>query len=111
ELDRDLGSELLRPTHIYVNEALELLERVSSVRALIHITGDGFLNVLRVKAPASFVIDAVPPVPPVFSLIQKLENVDETQMFFVFNMGIGFCAIVAEQDAEVAISILSSRGK
>jgi phosphoribosylformylglycinamidine cyclo-ligase len=50
-------------------------------------------------------------VPPVFSLIQKLENVDETQMFFVFNMGIGFCAIVAEQDSEVAISILSSRGK
>jgi phosphoribosylformylglycinamidine cyclo-ligase len=111
EIDRDLGSELLRPTHIYVKEALELLGRVSSVKAFIHITGDGFLNILRVEAAASFVIDALPPVPPIFSLIQKLEGVDATQMFFVFNMGIGFCAIVGEKDADTAISILGSRGK
>ncbi len=111
ELDRDLGSELLRPTHIYVQEALELLERVKSVKAFIHITGDGFLNILRLEAPVSFVIDALPPVPPIFSLIQKLENVEDTQMFFVFNMGTGFCAIVGEKDADAAISILGSRGK
>jgi phosphoribosylformylglycinamidine cyclo-ligase len=111
DLDRDLGSELLRPTHIYVKEALELLARVKSVKAFIHITGDGFLNVLRVESAASFVIDALPPVPPIFSVIQKLEGVDETQMFFVFNMGIGFCAIVGEADADPAVAILSSRGK
>jgi len=111
ELEQDLGAELLRPTHIYVKEALELLARVKSVKAFIHITGEGFLNLLRVEAEASFVIDALPAIPPIFSLIQKLEGVDETQMFFVFNMGIGFCAVVGEKDADLAISILSSRGK
>jgi len=111
ELDQDLGAELLRPTHIYVKEALELLARVKSVKAFIHITGEGFLNLLRVEAETSFVIDALPAIPPIFSLIQKLEGIDETQMFFVFNMGVGFCAVVGEKDADGAISILSSRGK
>jgi phosphoribosylaminoimidazole (AIR) synthetase len=32
-------------------------------------------------------------------------------MFFVFNMGVGFCAVVGEKDADLAMSILSSRGK
>jgi phosphoribosylformylglycinamidine cyclo-ligase len=111
ELDRDLGSELLRPTHIYVKEALELLERVKSVKALVHITGEGLLNLLRVEAEASFVIDALPPVPPIFSVIQKVERVEDPEMFFVFNMGIGFCAIVGEADANLAVSVLGSRNK
>jgi phosphoribosylformylglycinamidine cyclo-ligase len=111
ELERDLGSELLRPTHIYVKEALELLAQTKSTKALIHITGDGFLNLLRVEAAASFVIDALPPIPPIFSVIQKLEKLDHAEMFFVFNMGIGFCAIVGETDADLALSILGSRGK
>src|ERR1700738_1390925 len=37
ELGCDLGSELLRPTHIYVKEALELLARVASGRALMQL--------------------------------------------------------------------------
>ncbi len=111
ELDLDLGSELLRPTHIYVQEVLQLLKQVPSVKALVHITSDGFLNLTRVKADVSYVIDELPPVPPIFSIIQRLGNVDETEMFSVFNMGIGFCAVVAPADADTAISILSGKGK
>ncbi len=111
ELACDLGTELLRPTHIYVKEALELLDRVPSVKAFAHITSDGLLNLTRVKADAGYVIDALPPIPPIFALIQRLDQVDITEMFAVFNMGIGFCAVVAEADADRAISILSGSGK
>jgi phosphoribosylformylglycinamidine cyclo-ligase len=111
ELSTDLGTELLRPTHIYVKEALELLARIPSVRALIHITGDGFLNLTRVAAEAGYVIDALPPLPPIFSIIKRLEGTDDTEMFSVFNMGIGFCAVVAKEDADRAIAILGSEGK
>jgi phosphoribosylformylglycinamidine cyclo-ligase len=111
ELGVDLGTELLRPTHIYVQEAMELLAQVPSVKAFVHITGDGFLNLTRVKAEVSFVIDALPQPPPIFSIIQRLGEVDEAEMYFVFNMGIGFCAIVAPADADKALSILSSKGK
>jgi phosphoribosylformylglycinamidine cyclo-ligase len=111
ELASDLGAELLRPTHIYVKEALELLDRVPSVKAFAHITSDGLLNLTRVKADVGYVIDALPPIPPIFALVQRLEQADITEMFAVFNMGIGFCAVVAEADADRAISILSGRGK
>jgi phosphoribosylformylglycinamidine cyclo-ligase len=111
ELDGSLGDELLRPTHIYVKEALELLSRVKSVKALIHITSDGLLNLLRVKTKAEYVIDNLPPTPPVFSLIQKLENVSDARMFEVFNMGIGLCAVIGKADAELGLSVLRSEGK
>jgi phosphoribosylformylglycinamidine cyclo-ligase len=111
ELSSDLGTELLRPTHIYVREALELMRRTGTLKALIHITSDGFLNLTRVKANVGYVIDALPPVPPVFSIIQRLAQVEDTEMFSVFNMGIGFCAVVGPEDAEVAVAILSEEGK
>jgi phosphoribosylformylglycinamidine cyclo-ligase len=111
ELNSDLGTELLRPTHIYVQEALELLDRVPSVRALIHITSDGLLNLTRVKSAVGYVIDALPPTPPIFSIIQRLDGIDDAEMFSVFNMGIGFCVVVPEADAELTISILGGHGK
>ena len=111
ELSCDLGTELLRPTHIYVREALELMRRVGSLKALIHVTSDGLLNLTRVKADVGYVIDALPPIPPVFSIVQRLAAVEDAEMFSVFNMGIGFCAVVAPGDADLAISILSSAGK
>ncbi len=111
ELSSDLGTELLRPTHIYVQEALELLTRLNSVKALVHITSDGFLNLTRVKADVGYVIDSLPPIPPIFSIIERLGRVDATELFSVFNMGIGFCAVVPDADADLAISILSSKGK
>jgi len=111
ELSSDLGTELLRPTHIYVREALLLMDRVRSLKALAHITSDGFLNLARVKSDVGYVIDALPPEPPIFSTIRRLADVDETEMYSVFNMGIGFCAVVAAADADRAISILNSGGK
>jgi phosphoribosylformylglycinamidine cyclo-ligase len=111
ELSADLGNELLRPTHIYVQEALELLKRVPSVRAFIHVTSDGFLNLTRVKADVSYVVDELPPVPPIFSIIQRLDGIDDTEMFSVFNMGIGFCAVVPKRDADTALTVLGGRGK
>jgi phosphoribosylformylglycinamidine cyclo-ligase len=81
------------------------------VRAFIHITSDGFLNLTRVKADVSYVIDALPPVPAIFSIIQRLEGTDDTEMFSVFNMGTGFCAVVSERDADAALTVLGSKGK
>lgn len=111
DLSTDLGTELLRPTHIYVREALALMEGISSLKALVHITSDGFLNLTRVKSDVGYMIDALPPVPPIFSIIQRLGDVDNTEMFSVFNMGIGFCAVVGPQDVDIAKTILSGNGR
>ena len=110
-LGHSLGEELLLPTFIYVPEILELIERVPSVKALIHITGDGLLNLPRVEAEIGFVLDNLPPAPPIFELIQQHGAVGRAEMFDVFNMGIGFCAVVAEADADAALAILARHGR
>jgi len=107
ELGCTLGEELLRPTFIYVPEILEIIDRIPSVKALIHITGDGLLNLPRVDAEIGFVLDNLPDPPPIFGLIQQHGIVGRAEMFEVFNMGIGFCVVVPETDVETALAILA----
>jgi phosphoribosylformylglycinamidine cyclo-ligase len=110
EFGTDLGTELLRPTHIYVREAMELIEKISSLKALVHITSDGFLNLTRLNPRVSFVIDDLPPIPPIFTIIQKTGGVSDEEMFCVFNMGIGFCAVVGQKDVAAAMSVFAKGG-
>jgi phosphoribosylformylglycinamidine cyclo-ligase len=111
ELGVPLGEELLRPTFIYVPEILELIERVRDIGALIHITGDGLLNLPRVEAEVGFVLDNLPPPPPIFELIERCGGVSRAEMFEVYNMGIGFCAVLPERDVEAALAILARHGR
>lgn len=111
DLDVGIGEELLRPTAIYVSEALEILERVPGVKALINVTSDGLLNLARAAADVGFVIDRLIETHPIFSLIQQHAEIDETEMFEVFNMGVGFCYIVDPADVDLTISILNRHGR
>jgi phosphoribosylformylglycinamidine cyclo-ligase len=111
ELGRRLGEELLRPTFIHVPEILELIERVPRVAALLHITGDGLLNLPRVAAEIGFVLDALPPPPPIFDLIEKRGGISRAEMFEVYNMGIGFCVVLPESDVAAALAILARHGR
>ncbi len=111
ELGNSLGEELLRPTFIYVSEILDILQQVPTVKALINITGDGLLNLPRVDAKVGFEIDDMPPTPPVFSLIQQCGAVGNAELFEVYNMGVGFCVLVAERDRAATLSILQRRGR
>ena len=111
EIGIPLGEELLRPTLIYVPEILDVIKNIQSLKALINITGDGLLNLPRVDATVGFLIDDLPPVPPVFRLIQQYGTVDTAEMFEVYNMGVGFCVLVAERDADSTLAILRRHGR
>jgi phosphoribosylformylglycinamidine cyclo-ligase len=97
-LGRSLGEELLEPTEIYVKPVLELLRSEVEVRGLAHITSGGLGNLLRLAAPVGYEIDDPLPVPPIFELIRERASVSETEMSDVFNMGCGFCLVVAPGD-------------
>jgi phosphoribosylformylglycinamidine cyclo-ligase len=97
ELGATVGEELLRPTDIYVRPVMELLNvRRLPVRALVNITGDGLLNLTRIQAAVGFRLDALPEPQPIFGLIQRLGRVPDSEMYRVFNMGIGFCIVVPD---------------
>jgi len=104
ELGRTLGEELLEPTRIYVDLAMRLIAD-TDVRAMMHITGDGFLNLSRLNAPIGFRIEQLPEAPAVFAMIAAAGKVSAADMYLTYNMGVGFCAIVPEADVERALAI------
>jgi phosphoribosylformylglycinamidine cyclo-ligase len=106
ELGRSLADELLEPTEIYVRAVLELIDSPIEVHGLAHITGDGLLNLLRLNDEAGYELDALPAAAPVFELIASAGGLSPAEMYREFNMGIGFCCVVPEADAEGALELL-----
>ncbi len=106
QLGRPLGEVLLEPTEIYVKPVLELLRSEVDVRGLAHITSGGLDNLLRLAADVGYEIDDPLSAPPIFELIAKRGNVSADEMHEVFNMGCGFCCVVAAEDEEPALALL-----
>ncbi len=105
ELGRTIGEELLEPTRIYVREVREMIDAGLRVKALAHITSTGFLNLNRAAAPMGYMLDSLPQPPPIFRLIQQHGGISDEEMYFAYNMGIGFCVILHPQDAAAAHAI------
>ncbi len=110
EAGRTVGEELLEPTRIYVREVLDLLRAGVEIRAMAHITSDGFLNLARVQAKVGYVLDHLPEPQPVFRLIQKLGKIGDAEMFNVFNMGTGFCLVLPDAEVARTLAMLRERG-
>jgi phosphoribosylformylglycinamidine cyclo-ligase len=105
-LGRPLGDALLEPTEIYVKPIVELLDSPVDVRGLAHITSGGLGNLLRLEAKVGYEIDSPLPVPPIFELIRERAAVPDHEMHDVFNMGTGFCVVVAASDEDDALDLL-----
>lgn len=95
------GEDLLAPTRLYLDLARRLRGRA---KAFVHVTGGGILGNLERVLPegraAEIEWDAWDR-PPVFDWLAR--HVEEEELRRVFNLGIGWCAIVAkaEQDETV----------
>jgi phosphoribosylformylglycinamidine cyclo-ligase len=93
---------------IYVRAVLELLRSGLPVHGIAPITGGGLLNLLRLHAEIGFEISEPLPVPPVFGLVAEHGAVAAPEMWEVFNMGCGFCAVVPEAAADEAAALLAT---
>ena len=110
ELGRSIGEELLRPTAIYVRPAVDMMRADVRIKAFSHMTGDGFLNLLRVRTDTGFVLDCLPEPDPVFQVLQEGGRLSDEEMFLVFNMGIGFGVVTPEKDAAAVRAIARRHG-
>ena len=90
------GVDLLAPTRLYLDD-VRALRRDTDVRALAHVTGGGIEgNLLRVLPDGLHAdIDwSSWERPPVFAWLAR--HVDEDELRRVFNLGVGYCAVVPE---------------
>jgi phosphoribosylformylglycinamidine cyclo-ligase len=108
---RHLDDALLQPTRIYVSAAEALWEAGVTPRGLVHVSGGGLLNLGRLAADVSYELDALPPVPPLFGLIAEAGRVPAATMYATFNMGIGFCVVVAPARQQAAMTALKNAGE
>ena len=112
-LGKPLGEALLTPTKIYVKPILRLLREVQ-VKSVSHITGGGFYENIPRAIPEGFqaVIDRqAVEVLPIFRLIQEVGGISERDMFNTFNMGVGMCVIVPQEQADRAVQVLRACGE
>lgn len=113
ELGTTLGEELLKPTRIYVHPMLELIEKFS-IKGVSHITGGGlYENVPRMlpkNTDAVLDISKVP-IPKIFSLLQQWGEVETSEMYNTFNMGIGMVFAAPQDEAEAIADFLRSKNE
>ncbi|GHV47333.1 phosphoribosylformylglycinamidine cyclo-ligase [Synergistales bacterium] len=112
ELERALGDELLKPTRLYPNAVLPLLPKFN-IKGVAHITGGGFYDnlprVLRGDVELGIDIELGSwPIFPIFGLLQRWGNVEPSEMFRTFNMGIGLALVAPPGEADGIISELRS---
>jgi phosphoribosylformylglycinamidine cyclo-ligase len=89
---------LLAPTKIYVKEVLDLIANYD-ITSIAHITGGGIQeNLARVlnKQVDALITKNQIRVLPIFDVIQQAGQIEEEEMYKVFNMGVGM--IIISQD-------------
>ena len=111
EFGRTLGEELLEPTRIYAKDCLALTAE-TQVRTFCHVTGGGLAGNLERVIPNGLCaeLDRGTWTPaPVFAMIAQRGRIERAEMDKTFNMGIGMVAIVAPEDTDRALAILTAR--
>jgi phosphoribosylformylglycinamidine cyclo-ligase len=111
DLQRSVGEVYLEPHRAYVRE-IEALRGAVEVRGMAHVTGGGLVgNLPRTIGGFGARLDAGSWVEPaVFGLIRSLGNVPEDEMRRVFNLGVGFCAIVPSAQEKAGLEALRGIG-
>ena len=107
------AKELLAPTRIYVNPILSLLKtynlKLETIKGIAHITGGAFYNKATKILPKGYgmVIERKSwKVPQIFKLIQDKANIEDREMYTVFNMGIGMILVVEKRASKAVINSL-----
>lgn len=108
-----LGEELLKPTRIYVS-TVNMLAKKHTIAGIAHITGGGFIeNIPRMlpKGLRAKVKLGSWPVHEIFRMIAQEGGVGNSEMYNIFNMGIGMVLAVDKGDADKVLADAKANGE
>ena len=114
ELGKTLGEALLAPTRIYVKALKSVKDAGVKVKACSHVTGGGFYeNIPRMlKDGVCAIIEKDSyPIPPIFTLMAKKGEIEETMMYNTFNMGLGMVLAVDPADVDKTMAAIKAAGE
>ena len=109
ELEKSVGLTLLEPHINYTNHVFAILNAGINVKGIAHITGGGLVENIPRILPDGCGVEIQKgswPSVPVFDVMQSMGDVDEDEMFRVFNMGIGMTFVVTPDDISAVKNVL-----
>jgi phosphoribosylformylglycinamidine cyclo-ligase len=110
ELKTTIGKELLKVHRCYAPSILPTLKKFN-IKGMAHITGGGIKGNLKRVLPGNCdakILTNSWKIPPIFKLIQKKGNIEDEEMFKVFNMGIGLIIVVSKDETNGILNQFSS---
>ncbi len=111
--DKTLADAVMEPTRIYVKPVLSVMQKVN-IKGMAHITGGGLVeNIPRVlpEGIQCVIQQGSWKRPEIFNWLQAKGNIEDKEMYRVFNNGIGMAVIVAKEDAEKAVTAFNEAGE
>tara|TARA_B100000989_G_scaffold297005_1_gene281571 strand:- start:8951 stop:9979 length:1029 start_codon:yes stop_codon:yes gene_type:complete len=99
KMPEKLKNEILKPTKIYTNEILKLLNK-NLINAAAHITGGGLIENLLRSIPKNLTLNIDLSKIKIISIFKwlKSKNISNQEMLRTFNCGVGFCIIVEKKN-------------
>jgi phosphoribosylformylglycinamidine cyclo-ligase len=112
ETGLDVGRMILSPTRTYAPVVLEILNRhFDAIHGIIHCSGGGQTKCLHyLPRPMRVVKNNLPPVPPLFTMIQESAGTAWREMYQVFNMGARLEIYTDNKTAEDIVGIAGNFG-
>lgn len=111
DLGRTLGEELLEPTRIYAKDCLALVSECA-VSTFCHVTGGGLAGNLERVIPEGLTAEVNRSTwtpGQIFKTISSVGKVALEEMEKTVNMGVGMIAVVAPEDRERALAMMTAR--
>ena len=99
----------LKPTHLYTNVILDLIKK-NKVKSIANITGCGLTENIPRSIPNNLSSEIYLDnwkIPLFFRTLQKLGNVQTTDMLRIFNCGIGMTVVIDPKDVSATMKVLS----
>ena len=109
-LARTYGEALLDPQPLYGPLVAALQDAGVPLHYAAHVTGHGWRKFMRAERDLSYVVDHLPPVPPVLSFLQRQEHLSDAEAYGTFNMGAGYALFVGADGVVAALSAAHGAG-
>lgn len=94
---RGFGEVLLDATPLYGPLVEALQDGGVDLHYAVHVTGHGWRKLMRAEQALRYVVELLPPSPPIFELLAQGASIDRVEAYATFNMGAGFAFFVAPE--------------